>query len=87
MSVYMVERSLKGLPMSDLAQAQQRAISTAQAMTREGTPVRYIRSTFAPDSGRCMCLFEAGDPEHVKQLNTKANIPFDSIVPALDLTP
>jgi len=87
MQVYMVERSLKGIPMSDLAAAQQRAISTGQEMTQAGTPVRYIRSTFAPDSGRCMCLFEAGDAEQVKALNKRANIPFDSVVAALDLTP
>ena len=87
MQVYMVERSLKGITMNDLAAAQQRAISTGKEMTQEGIPVRYIRSTFAPDSGRCMCLFEASDDEQVKKLNQKANIPFDSVVPALDLTP
>ena len=87
MQVYMVERSLKGIPMNDLAAAQKRAISTGVEMTSTGTPVRYIRSTFAPDSGRCMCLFEAGNAEDVKKLNEKAKIPFDSVVPALDLTP
>lgn len=87
MQVYMVERSLKGIPMTDLAAAQKRAISTAEEMTRAGTPVRYIRTTFVPECGRCLCLFAASDAEQVKQLNEKANIPFDSVVPALDLTP
>ena len=87
MKVFMVERSLKGISMDDLAGAQKRAISTADEMSRAGTPMRYIRSTFAPDSGRCMCLFEAEDAEQVKTLNRKANIPFDGVVPALDLTP
>ena len=87
MQVYMVERSLKGIQMNDLAAAQKRAISTGEDMTKAGIPVRYIRSTFAPDSGRCMCLFEAENADHVKKLNEKANIPFDSVVPALDLTP
>ena len=87
MQVYMVERSLKGIQMNDLAAAQKRAISTGEDMTKAGIPVRYIRSTFAPDSGRCMCLFEAANADHVKKLNEKANIPFDSVVPALDLTP
>ncbi len=87
MQVYMVERSLKGILMNDLAAAQNRAISAAEEMTKAGTPVRYIRSTFVPDSGCCMCLFAASDAEHVKKLNQKANIPFDSVVPVLDLTP
>lgn len=87
MQVYMVDRSLKGIQMNDLAAAQKRAISTGVEMTHAGIPVRYIRSTFMPDSGRCMCLFEANDAEQVRTLNEKANIPFDNIVPALDLTP
>lgn len=87
MQVFMVERSLKGIQMNDLAAAQQRAISTGLEMTNTGIPVRYIRSTFAPDSGRCMCLFEADDAGQVKTLNEKANIPFDNVVPVLDLTP
>ncbi len=87
MSVFMVERSLKGISMEQLDAAQQRAISTAKEMTAEGTPVRYIRSTFVPESGQCMCLFDAADGEQVKALNQKANIPFDKVVPALDLTP
>jgi hypothetical protein len=87
MQVYMVERSLKGIAMDDLAAAQQRAIQTSQQASRDGTPVRYIRSTFAPDDGRCMCLFAAESADAVKQVNQSAQIPFDRIVPALDLTP
>jgi hypothetical protein len=87
MSVYMVERSLKGIAMNDLAAAQKAAISTSQQSTAEGTAVRYIRSTFVPESGRCMCLFEAGDADAVKRVNEKAKLPFDRIVEAMDLTP
>ncbi|MDO9095211.1 MAG: DUF4242 domain-containing protein [Rubrivivax sp.] len=87
MSVYMVERSLKGIAMSDLAAAQKAAIATSQQFSAEGTPVRYIRSTFVPDSGACMCLFEASDADAVKRVNEVAKIPFDRVTEALDLTP
>jgi hypothetical protein len=87
MSVFMVERSLKGIPMDQLAAAQRRAISTAEEMSAQGTPIRYIRSTFVPGSGDCMCLFESDNAEAVSRLNEKASIPFQRIVPALDLTP
>ena len=87
MNVYMVERSLKGIPMDQLAAAQRRAIDTAAEMTAQGTPVRYIRSTFVPDSGKCMCLFSADGEDNVRTLNEKAGIPFDKVTPALDLTP
>ena len=87
MSVYMVERSLKGIAMSDLAAAQKAAIATSQQFTADGTPVRYIRSTFVPESGACMCLFEASGADAVKRVNETAKIPFDRITEALDLTP
>lgn len=87
MTVYMVERELKGISMPDLAAAQQRAIKTSKDYTAQGTPVRYIRSTFAPADGRVMCLFEANSAEDVKRLNGDAKIPFFRVVEALDLTP
>ena len=50
MSVYMVERSLGGITMDQLAAAQRSAIDTAAQMSREAAPVRYIRSRC---SGSC----------------------------------
>jgi uncharacterized protein DUF4242 len=87
MSVFMVERSLKGISMSQLGQAQQSAIQAAEQLSRTGNPVKYIRSTFVPESGACMCLFEASDASTVQKLNDSANLPYTRIVPALDLTP
>jgi hypothetical protein len=56
-------------------------------MRKEGVAIRYIRSTFAPDSGRCMCLFDAKSAECVRKLNDAAKIPYDTVVEAYDLTP
>ena len=87
MSVFMVERDLKGISMADLGGAQQAAIRTAQDMTAKGTKISYIRSTFAPDDGRCMCLFDAASDAEVRQLNDTAGLPYHKVVAALDLTP
>jgi hypothetical protein len=87
MSVYMVERNLKGISIEDLAAAQKAAIAKAAELSSAGTNVRYIRSTFAPGDGRCMCLFEAGDEAAVQRLNDEAKLPYDKITEALDLTP
>lgn len=87
MTVYMVERSLKGISLSDLGGAQRSAIATSEQFTTDGTPVRYIRSTFVPETGACMCLFEASNGEAVKRVNEQAGIPFDRVTEALDLTP
>ena len=87
MPVFMVERDLPGIKMEQLAAAQKAAIETGQQFTREGKNVRYIRTTFVPGENKCMCLFEAANPELVKQVNEQAKIPFTRIVEALDLTP
>lgn len=87
MSVYMVERNLKGISMEDLAGAQKAAIATAETMRGEGQQISYIRSTFAPEDGRCMCLFDGESAEAVEALNTRAGLPYERVVAALDLTP
>lgn len=87
MAVFMVERELKGIAIDDLAAAQKAAISKAEQLQEQGLDVRYIRSTFAPDDGRCMCLFDASSEADVKRLNDEAGLPYHRIVAALDLTP
>ncbi len=87
MSVFMVERDLKGISMEDLAGAQKAAIAEAAAMRGAGTEIRYIRSTFAPEDGRCMCLFDGVSAADVQALNDAAGLPYTRVVPALDLTP
>jgi hypothetical protein len=49
--------------------------------------MRYIRSTFVPEDGRCMCLFEARRVDDVKMLNEDARLPYSRVVEARDLTP
>jgi len=87
MAVYMVERSLPGITMEALAGAQRAAIATSERLSAAGAPVRYLRSTFLPEEGRCLCLFEAGDPARVREVNEAAGLPFSRIVEALDLAP
>lgn len=87
MSVFMVERDLKGISMDDLAGAQKAAIATAEKMSSNGDRISYIRSTFAPDDGRCMCLFDGESAEQVQRLNDEAGLPYNRVVAALDLTP
>lgn len=87
MAVYMVDRHLPGVTKEQLAAAQRAAIETGKKFTAQGKKVRYIRSTFVPGEARCMCLFEAENRELVKQVNEEAQIPFNRIIEAEDLTP
>jgi hypothetical protein len=87
MTVYMVERELSGISLDKLAAAQKAAIAMAAEMRQRGSEIQYIRSTFVPSTGRCMCLFDAPSSDGVRQLNEAAHIPYSSIVEAYDLTP
>ena len=87
MAVYMVERDLPGITMEHLGGAQKAAIETSQRFTADGKPVRYIRSMYVPGEARCMCLFEADNPQTVKDVNDTAQIPYTRVVEAMDLTP
>ena len=87
MSVYLVERNLKGITMDQLGAAQRRAIDTSKEFCNRGKQVRYIRTTFVPGEERSMCLFEASSQDLVREVNEEAQIPFVRIVEALDLTP
>ena len=80
MTVFMVERDLAGISMQALAGAQKAAIETAA-----GSEVSYVRSVFAPEDGRCFCLFEAPDADAVKAVNDKAGLPYHRVVAAMDL--
>ncbi|WP_413720929.1 DUF4242 domain-containing protein [Silicimonas sp. MF1-12-2] len=87
MSVFMVERDLKGISMEALGGAQKAAIAEAEKMRGEGSKIGYIRSTFAPDDGRCMCLFDGESAAQVQELNDRAGLPYSRVVAAMDLTP
>jgi hypothetical protein len=87
MAVYLVERDLPGVTMEELAAAQKTAIQMGKELTAQGREVRYIRSMFVPGEDKCMCLFEAPNPENVREANERGNIPFTRIVPAEDLNP
>ncbi len=87
MPVFMVERDLPGVTMEQLAAAQKKAIQMGKELTAEGRQVRYIRSMFVPGESKCMCLFEAPNPENVREANERGQIPFTRIVVAEDLTP
>jgi hypothetical protein len=87
MSVFMVERDLRGIAMADLAAAQQAAIATAEVMRGEGAQVRYMHSSFVPGDGRCMCFFESASVDEVKALNDRAGLPYSGVIEALDLRP
>ena len=86
MALYLVERRQPGISIEQLITAQRAAIEMSQRFTAKGKPARYIRTTLVPSESRCLTLFEAPNAKVVQEVNEAAQIPFDRIIEALELT-
>ena len=85
MPTYMVERYLPRITSDQLLSAAARAKSTTAEMTKEGTPIRYLRSIFVPGEEKCFCIFDGPSSEAVEQANRRAEIPFERVVEATQI--
>ena len=85
MSKFLVERHLPGFTPEQLGAAASAARATTTSMTNEGTPVRYLRSTFIPGEDKCYCLFEGPSADVIKTANERAQLPYDRIVNAMHI--
>ncbi len=85
MPKYMVERHLPGITSDQLSAAATRAKSVTAQMSDEGTPVRYLRSTFVPGEEKCFCLFDGPSADAVEQANKRAEIPYERVVEAMHI--
>ena len=82
----MVERYVPGLSPEWLLAATARARSVSSAMTAEGTPVRYLGSTFIPEEDACFCQFEGASKKAVEEANQRAEFPFARILAAVRIS-
>ncbi len=51
-----------------------RAERAAEELTRDGTPVRYLRSIFVPEDETCFFLYEAGSADAVYEALMRASL-------------
>jgi hypothetical protein len=85
MTMFLVERALPGLTTADVRAAQQALTQACRRLAVQGRTATYVRSTFLPGRSRCLCLFEAADPETVRRVNETAQFPFTRIEEAVEL--
>ena len=69
-----------------LAQQDGKLAAAAQELVLEGTPVRYVRTTFLPDDETCFHIFDAGSEETVGEVCRRAGISSARIVRAMELS-
>ena len=58
------------------------ARSAAEALTRDGRPVRCLCSIFVPEDETCFLLFEADSEETVRDAAERAALSFERITSA-----
>ena len=84
MPTYLVEAYVSGSHTREARAAGRRARAAAEALSREGTSVLYIRTTFLPDDETCFHLFEATAEEAVEEVSRRAALGRARIVPAIE---
>jgi quercetin dioxygenase-like cupin family protein len=68
----------------DVRDTGRRACAAAEAMSREGTAVRHIRTAFVPDDETCFHFFEATSEAAVVEACERAGIGAIRIVPVVE---
>src|SRR5262249_44452384 len=79
MSLVIVERTFA----DPVTFASGKAAFDRQPGCLEAHQVRHLRSYFARDRKRMLCLYEAPDAESVRRVQAKVQVPFDRAWPAL----
>jgi hypothetical protein len=68
----------------DSSRDAQRARAAAEQLSREGTCVRYVRTTLLPDDETCFHVFEALSADAVSEVGRRARLNWARIVRAVE---
>jgi hypothetical protein len=85
MPTYLLETYMPGSHVHEAAAASDRARAAAEELARQGTAVRYVRSTFLPDDEMCFHIFEADVTATVDRVSLRAALGPGRIVPAVEV--
>jgi hypothetical protein len=84
MPSYLVEAYVPRARAAEVRATGRGACAAAEELSREGTPVRYVRTTFLPDDETCFHVFEAASEDAVREVCGRAGIGSARIVPAVE---
>jgi hypothetical protein len=85
--LYLVEHDLPGLSPPQLASVHRALGEAVRWEPRLGGRIRYVQRIYAPEEGRCLCLFEAAGPEVVRNVNDIAQFPLARVIAVLSTVP
>jgi hypothetical protein len=81
---YVVEVYVPRSGPPDAAAISRVARASAEELSSEGTPIRYVRFTFLPDDETCFHVFEAASTDAVAEACRRAGIGRGRIVAAVE---
>jgi hypothetical protein len=83
----MVESYPVGISPHELTVASDRAAEVTDKLRLEGIEVWLIESTLVPVEESLFCIFEAPSKEVVQEVASRAALPIDRLVEAVDVGP
>lgn len=81
---FLVEAYAPKSHAEETREAGRQARVAAEELAREGTQVRYVRTTYLPDDETCFHIFEAASEEVVGDVCRRAGIASGRIVRAME---
>jgi hypothetical protein len=78
-NTFLVELYVSRSDHAVVEQGAERARLAAEELSREGTPVRYMRSIFVPEDETCFLLYEAVRAQDVEEAARRAAVPFERV--------
>ena len=77
MGKYIVELYVARRDGAALERRVELTCRAAERLTREGTPVRHLRSLFVPEDETCYLVFEADAAPAAQEAASAAGLPFE----------
>jgi hypothetical protein len=82
MREFVAEQYLAGIDTRTAERDANAARLAAEQMTREGTPVEFVRSIFIPEDETCIYIYQADSIESVRAAAARAALAFERIARA-----
>jgi Nickel responsive protein SCO4226-like len=83
MAEYILELYVSRSDPETVAAGAERARVSAEELTAEGTPVRYVRVIFVPEDETCFFLYQAHSADAVREAAARAGLESDRVTEAL----
>lgn len=85
LSRFLLELDRPQLRASEIQALGARSRLVTREMRSEGSTVRFLRTIYVPEDGRCFLLFEGGSASEIGVAAGRAGLAFDGLVEATTL--